>query len=167
METAITLIGSLVAMFYLAPTVVAVFNDKPNITTICGLNVLFGWTGVGWIFAMLMALNLKDDKPKGVATKGIDFDKLEKEYAAKEPDFVKEMKLRQNTRTEIKNKVPSGSNKRIPTLGSTSSRRSNSVISSSNTHDTTPNTFAVLGYDICSSSSSSSSCDSSSSSSCD
>ena len=40
---------------FLLPTIIAVFRHKKNITAILVLNLLGGWTVVGWIIALVWA----------------------------------------------------------------------------------------------------------------
>ena len=42
-------------LLYLAPAFVASTRRKPNAGTVTAITVLLGWTGIGWILALLMA----------------------------------------------------------------------------------------------------------------
>lgn len=49
-----TAIGLIVAMsFYMLPTMVAAYNNHKQVVAICLLNLLLGWTGLGWIGALI------------------------------------------------------------------------------------------------------------------
>lgn len=55
METTLGLI--FVAGFvYLLPTIIAKQNKHHNVVAICALNILLGWTLVGWVVALVWAL---------------------------------------------------------------------------------------------------------------
>jgi hypothetical protein len=45
-----------VGVLYLVPSFVAVVRQRPNMHTIFGVNLLLGWTVIGWIAALLWAL---------------------------------------------------------------------------------------------------------------
>ena len=45
---------------YLLPTIVAVARGKKNILGIVLVNVLLGWTFIGWIIALVWACTVKD-----------------------------------------------------------------------------------------------------------
>ena len=45
---------------YLLPTIVAVARGKKNILGIVLVNILLGWTFVGWIVALVWACTVKD-----------------------------------------------------------------------------------------------------------
>jgi hypothetical protein len=42
---------------YLAPTVIAVFRRAPGARSAAVLNILFGWTVLGWVVALVLALD--------------------------------------------------------------------------------------------------------------
>ena len=42
---------------YFLPTYEAVSNDNPNITSIALINILLGWTLLGWVVALVWAIN--------------------------------------------------------------------------------------------------------------
>lgn len=44
------------AAVYVLPTVVASLRESPNVGLIKIINVFLGWTGIGWVVAMAMAL---------------------------------------------------------------------------------------------------------------
>lgn len=43
-------------MAYFVPTIIAVQDKKQNKTAIIALNVLAGWTFIGWVIALVWAL---------------------------------------------------------------------------------------------------------------
>lgn len=43
-------------VLYLAPTFIAHGNNKRHAGTICALNVLLGWTILGWVVALAWSL---------------------------------------------------------------------------------------------------------------
>jgi len=49
-------------LFYLAPTLVAAGRDEPRLGRIARLNILYGWTFVGWFFAWTMALSRRPSR---------------------------------------------------------------------------------------------------------
>jgi len=48
---------------YLLPTLVAWFQQHPQLYAIAALNLLLGWTLVGWIGALVLALNPEELLP--------------------------------------------------------------------------------------------------------
>lgn len=50
------------AGLYLLPTIVAVTQHRNNVAAIAAINILLGWSFVGWIVALVMALT-KDAQP--------------------------------------------------------------------------------------------------------
>jgi len=42
---------------YLIPTVIAIMRKKQNIAVIVVINILLGWSFVGWVVALVMALS--------------------------------------------------------------------------------------------------------------
>jgi hypothetical protein len=42
--------------FYIIPTGVAANRKHPNFGAICALNILLGWTFIGWVAALVWAL---------------------------------------------------------------------------------------------------------------
>ena len=50
----ILIIAAIVA--YFVPTIIAVQDKKQNKTAIIALNVLAGWTFIGWVIALVWAL---------------------------------------------------------------------------------------------------------------
>jgi T4 superinfection immunity protein len=48
----------LLATIYMLPTLIALFRDMPQRDTIAVLNLVFGWTLVGWIVTMILATNV-------------------------------------------------------------------------------------------------------------
>ena len=62
METVI--VSSVVVLaVYFFPTTIAVLNQKENATAVFLLNLLLGWTFVGWVIALVWAAT-KDRKYK-------------------------------------------------------------------------------------------------------
>ena len=54
-------IGTAMLFLYFLPAVVASVRNHARVTQITLMNVLFGWTGIGWAIALRMAL----EKPTG------------------------------------------------------------------------------------------------------
>jgi hypothetical protein len=42
--------------FYFAPAIIAAVRHTHNATAILLINIFFGWTGIGWFVALLMAI---------------------------------------------------------------------------------------------------------------
>jgi hypothetical protein len=59
MQAFIFIIAALVA--YLIPSILAVQDKKRNKTAIIALNILAGWTLVGWIISLVWALTKEKD----------------------------------------------------------------------------------------------------------
>jgi Superinfection immunity protein len=51
-------------VFYFLPSIIALVRNKHNIVTILLLNFFLGWTAIGWIIALVMAV--KNDVPQQV-----------------------------------------------------------------------------------------------------
>ncbi|PYX86934.1 MAG: superinfection immunity protein [Acidobacteria bacterium] len=51
-------------VFYFLPSIIALARNKHNIVTILLLNFFLGWTAIGWIIALVMAV--KNDVPQQV-----------------------------------------------------------------------------------------------------
>ena len=51
-------------VFYFLPTILAFARDKRDATAILVLNILLGWTVIGWVIALIWAL--KHDVPVAV-----------------------------------------------------------------------------------------------------
>ena len=51
-------------VLYFLPSIIALARSKHNMVTILLLNFFLGWTAIGWIVALVMAL--KDDVPQQV-----------------------------------------------------------------------------------------------------
>jgi hypothetical protein len=60
MEVAVLLLGMGIVPYFV-PTIVAAARQRPNTGAIFALNLLLGWTFVGWIVALVWAL--VNDKP--------------------------------------------------------------------------------------------------------
>ncbi|UAW58759.1 hypothetical protein ASO78B_055 [Escherichia phage vB_EcoS_ASO78B] len=52
----------LVIFVYLLPSFVALQRKHVNRTAICVLNILVGWSFIGWVAALVWALVKSDDK---------------------------------------------------------------------------------------------------------
>ncbi len=50
------MIMGVVGVLYLVPSFTAVLRQRPNLQTIFIVNLLLGWTVIGWIVAMMWAL---------------------------------------------------------------------------------------------------------------
>jgi hypothetical protein len=63
MQTTIQAIIIIVAVLvaYLIPSILAVQDKKRNKTAIIALNILTGWTLVGWIVSLVWALTKEKD----------------------------------------------------------------------------------------------------------
>lgn len=46
----------LLLVAYMAPSIVAMFRQHRNTAAIVGLNILLGWTFLGWVIAFVWAL---------------------------------------------------------------------------------------------------------------
>ncbi|MFZ1016863.1 MAG: superinfection immunity protein [Candidatus Cybelea sp.] len=55
----VTAIGT---MIYFLPSILAVVGRRRNSATIVVLNILLGWSFIGWVVALVMAL-MKDPEP--------------------------------------------------------------------------------------------------------
>jgi hypothetical protein len=47
---------SIITGGYMIPTTIALVRNRPNTSTIALINILVGWTVVGWIIALVMSL---------------------------------------------------------------------------------------------------------------
>lgn len=65
MDTSITI--GIVLSLYLIPSFVALFRHHHNISGVLIVNVLTGWTGLGWIAALVMACLPGPAKPAAPA----------------------------------------------------------------------------------------------------
>jgi Superinfection immunity protein len=51
-----TVAAAAISVFlYFVPTVIAVGRRAPNAVSVFGVNLLLGWTGVGWLIALFMS----------------------------------------------------------------------------------------------------------------
>lgn len=50
------LLITLLTLFYLFPTAVAVYRGRANTGAIFALNLLLGWSLIGWVLALVWAL---------------------------------------------------------------------------------------------------------------
>jgi len=48
-------------LFYLAPSIVALLKKKRNSVAILALNILLGWTLIGWVVSLVWALTSDSD----------------------------------------------------------------------------------------------------------
>jgi Superinfection immunity protein len=48
---------------YFVPTVIAVSRRAPNAVSVFGVNLLLGWTGIGWLVALFMSVG-SDERSK-------------------------------------------------------------------------------------------------------
>lgn len=63
MDTVVALFIIGFAVFvYLLPALVALQRKHANITAICVLNILVGWSFIGWVAALVWALVNSGDK---------------------------------------------------------------------------------------------------------
>ena len=52
-----TFLALIVVIFiYLLPTIIAYNKHKKNAGAICALNILLGWTFIGWVAALVWSL---------------------------------------------------------------------------------------------------------------
>jgi hypothetical protein len=58
-HTALAVLGVLAALLYLMPTTVAIARDVVAKTEVILLNLLLGWTGLGWLWALVLALGAR------------------------------------------------------------------------------------------------------------
>lgn len=63
-RTAIVLLAALCA--YLIPTLVATVRQRPNVGAVAAMNILGGWTIIGWVLALVWALSREGQPPKAV-----------------------------------------------------------------------------------------------------
>ena len=45
--------GALALVLYLLPAIIALYRSHRNAPAICVLSILFGWTGLAWIIALI------------------------------------------------------------------------------------------------------------------
>lgn len=48
-----------IVLFYFLPAIISIFRQLQNSNTICLLNLLLGWTIIGWVCAFIAALSSK------------------------------------------------------------------------------------------------------------
>ena len=53
---AITILVALAISAYLLPTIIAVLRHAPDLAAVVLINVLLGWSFIGWLIAMIMAV---------------------------------------------------------------------------------------------------------------
>lgn len=68
-EFLVLLLFGAACLLYVLPTIIAAFRQKANVAPIILVNVLLGWTFIGWIVAMVWALSTQaiDAPPRPVA----------------------------------------------------------------------------------------------------
>jgi hypothetical protein len=66
-------IAAVMLFLYFFPAVVASVRNHARVTQITLMNVLFGWTGIGWAIALRMAL----EKPTGEKPKAKELGEAE------------------------------------------------------------------------------------------
>lgn len=54
------IIGAIGIAFYLIPTIIAVKRDHASKGGVIAVNILLGWSAIGWIVALVWALSKKD-----------------------------------------------------------------------------------------------------------
>ena len=52
-------------LFYFIPLIIAILRKKSNVVAIGALNLLLGWTLVGWVVSLVWSLS-KDQQPQQV-----------------------------------------------------------------------------------------------------
>jgi hypothetical protein len=62
-HSAIALAAALLLLLYLTPTVIALTRDVAAKTEIVILNLLLGWTGAAWIWALVLAFGPRRPRP--------------------------------------------------------------------------------------------------------
>ena len=50
---------------YFVPTVIAVSRRAPNAVSVFGVNLLLGWTGIGWLVALFMSAGIDERSKPG------------------------------------------------------------------------------------------------------
>ncbi len=53
----VAVVVAVVTLGYMAPWAVAAVRGKSNHWAVMWLNILLGWTLIGWVWALVMALN--------------------------------------------------------------------------------------------------------------
>lgn len=57
MDEGSAIVGAITAaVFYLTPTIIAVIRKQPNKWAIAAMNILLGFTVIGWIIALIWSL---------------------------------------------------------------------------------------------------------------
>jgi hypothetical protein len=54
----VTILAIALVLVYFVPTIIASRARKRNLTAIAALNILAGWTVIGWIIALVWALTV-------------------------------------------------------------------------------------------------------------
>lgn len=63
LQVGVVAVFLLAAALYTAPSVIAAVKGRKRWLTIVVLNILLGWTLVGWLVALVMSLDLKPRRP--------------------------------------------------------------------------------------------------------
>jgi hypothetical protein len=53
----------LLFMAYFLPTIIAAYRDIPLVGSVLVVNLFLGWTFIGWVVALAMAVAGKERKP--------------------------------------------------------------------------------------------------------
>ena len=61
----------LIALVYFAPAIVAMVRHKQNVGAIFALNLLAGWTFIGWVGALVWAMTMEQPAVEVVERKGV------------------------------------------------------------------------------------------------
>ena len=56
-ELIVLLVALVTIPLHFLPTIIAVRRKSPKITSVVLVNILLGWTVVGWVAALIIALN--------------------------------------------------------------------------------------------------------------
>ncbi len=51
------------ALFYFLPSLIAILRRVRNLASVIVINLFLGWTLVGWVVALAMAVRTKDRQP--------------------------------------------------------------------------------------------------------
>lgn len=52
------------AFFYFLPSIIAIIRRVRNLASVIVINLFLGWTLVGWVVALAMAVRTKDRQPR-------------------------------------------------------------------------------------------------------
>lgn len=56
------LLASFIYLFYFLPVMVAIYRKHNNVVPILIFNFIFGWTGLGWLLALIWAFSYQEKK---------------------------------------------------------------------------------------------------------